>query len=151
MKKTGSADGHGQPDAGMSHDPAPVPADAATATDPVCGMTVTLTPTARTGIFGGAAFHFCSGKCQTIFRADPWFYASGNAAKITSAAPTGTQYTCPMHPDFTRRMWVSATASVPLVMLTMGSYVGLPLRDRIGHELSGWIKLALATPIFIRW
>ena len=51
--------------------------------------------------------------------------------------------------DFTRRMWISAAAAVPLVILTMGSHVGLPLRDRIGHEMSGFIEFALATPVVL--
>jgi P-type Cu+ transporter len=51
-------------------------ADEPTATDPVCGMTVSLKSTTRTESFGHEKFHFCSEKCQTKFKADPWFYAS---------------------------------------------------------------------------
>ena len=36
--------------------------------------------------------------------------------------------------DFTRRMWISAAAAVPLIILTMGELVGLPVRDWIGHQ-----------------
>ena len=49
------------------------------AVDPVCGMTVPLKPDTRTEAFEGKSFHFCSEKCQTKFRADPWFHASGKA------------------------------------------------------------------------
>ncbi|OAN98728.1 copper-translocating P-type ATPase [Roseovarius indicus] len=49
--------------------------------------------------------------------------------------------------DFTRRLWVSAAAAVPLMVLTMGEMVGLNLRDWLGHQLSVYIEFALATPI----
>ena len=151
-----------------------------TSIDPVCGMTVTLKPDTRTEAFGGTDFHFCSGKCQTQFKADPWFYASGRAAGHKKAAPANVQYTCPMHPeiirdapgscpicgmalepmvpsdepseeltDFTRRMWISAAAAVPLVILTMGELVGLPVRGWIGHQNASYLEFALATPIIL--
>ncbi len=51
--------------------------------------------------------------------------------------------------DFTRRMWISAAAAVPLVILTMGELVGLPVRDWLGHQLSVYIEFVLATPIIL--
>jgi len=51
--------------------------------------------------------------------------------------------------DFTRRMWVSAAAAVPLVILTMGELVALPVRDWIGHGVAGYLEFALATPIIL--
>ena len=152
----------------------------ATAIDPVCGMTVTLKPETRTESLGDKAFHFCSGKCQTRFKADPWFYASGNVARRGKVAAVAAQYTCPMHPeiirdapgacpicgmalepmlpsdepseeltDFTRRMWISAAAAVPLVILTMGELVALPVRDWIGHQVASYLEFVLATPIIL--
>jgi len=151
-----------------------------TAIDPVCGMTVSLKPDTRTESYGGENFHFCSGKCQTKFHADPWFFASGRAAGRKKAAPANVQYTCPMHPeivrdapgacpicgmalepmvpsdepsheltDFTRRMWISAAAAVPLVILTMGELVALPVRDWIGHQAASYVEFGLATPIIL--
>ncbi|TGD41319.1 YHS domain-containing protein, partial [Pseudotabrizicola sediminis] len=79
-----------------------VPAGTETAKDPVCGMTVSLKPETRTESFGAEAFHFCSENCQTKFKADPWFYASGRAAGRKEAAPASVQYTCPMHPEIVR-------------------------------------------------
>ena len=49
--------------------------------------------------------------------------------------------------DFTRRLWVSAAAAVPLIVLTMGEMVGLNLRGWLGHQLSVYIEFVLATPI----
>jgi len=51
--------------------------------------------------------------------------------------------------DFTRRMWISAVAAVPLIVLTMGELVGLPVRDWIGHQLASYVEFVLATPIVL--
>jgi Cu+-exporting ATPase len=51
--------------------------------------------------------------------------------------------------DFTRRLWVSAALSVPLLAIAMGPMLGLPLRDWIGEPLATWIELALATPVVL--
>ncbi|PWR02352.1 heavy metal translocating P-type ATPase [Meridianimarinicoccus roseus] len=51
--------------------------------------------------------------------------------------------------DFTRRMWISAAAAGPLVILTMGELVGLPVRDWLGHQLAVYIEFVLATPIVL--
>ena len=51
--------------------------------------------------------------------------------------------------DFTRRMWISAAAAVPLIILTMGELVDLPVRDWLGHQLSVYMEFVLATPILL--
>jgi P-type Cu+ transporter len=51
--------------------------------------------------------------------------------------------------DFTRRMWISAAAAVPLIVLTMGELVGLPVRDWIGHQTASYLEFVLATPIIL--
>jgi P-type Cu+ transporter len=49
--------------------------------------------------------------------------------------------------DFTRRWWVSATLTVPLLILTMGTeFLGLHLVD---PALAPWIQLALTAPIVL--
>jgi len=157
-----------------------ISAGSETAKDPVCGMTVAVKHGGRHAEFKGQTFHFCSEKCQTKFKADPWFHASGRAAGQKKAAPANVQYTCPMHPeivrdapgacpicgmalepmlpsdepseeltDFTRRMWISAAAAVPLVILTMGELVALPVRDWIGHQTASYLEFVLATPIIL--
>ena len=80
-----------------------IPAGTETAKDPVCGMTVAVKPDGRHAEFQGETFHFCSEKCQSKFKADPWFYASGRAAGQKKAAPANVQYTCPMHPEIVQR------------------------------------------------
>lgn len=157
-----------------------IPEGAETAIDPVCGMTVEVKDDTRSEVYSDETYHFCSEKCQTSFTLDPYFYASGNAASAPQQAPTGTQWTCPMHPeiirdeqgscpicgmaleptvpsdepseeltDFTRRMWISSAAAVPLVILTMGELVGLPVREWVGHTLATYIEFAIATPIIL--
>ena len=69
-----------------------IPAGTETAKDPVCGMAVAIKPDARRAAFQGETFHFCSEKCQTKFKADPWFHAWGRAADHNKAAPTNVQY-----------------------------------------------------------
>ncbi|WP_375551433.1 heavy metal translocating P-type ATPase [Rhodophyticola porphyridii] len=51
--------------------------------------------------------------------------------------------------DFTRRMWISAAAAVPLVAITMGDLIGLDLRGWLGHRVSIYAEFALATPIIL--
>ncbi len=51
--------------------------------------------------------------------------------------------------DFTKRMWASAAAAIPLVILTMGELVGLPVRHWIGEQLSYYLEFVLATPIIL--
>ena len=163
------------------HHAAPdIPTGAETVKDPVCGMTVAVKPDGRHAAFGNETFHFCSEKCQTKFKEDPWFYATGRSAERPKVAPADVQYTCPMHPeiirdapgacpicgmalepmvpsdepseeltDFTRRMWISAGAAVPLIVLTMGGVVGLPVRDWIGHQMASYLEFVLATPIVL--
>ncbi|WP_337267193.1 heavy metal translocating P-type ATPase [Oryzifoliimicrobium ureilyticus] len=51
--------------------------------------------------------------------------------------------------DFTRRMWISIALSVPLLILSMGPMVGLPVRQLIGEPGGTWAELALATPVVL--
>lgn len=51
--------------------------------------------------------------------------------------------------DFTRRLWVSVAAAIPLLILTMGPMVGLPVRQWIGEDIAIWLELILATPVVL--
>lgn len=51
--------------------------------------------------------------------------------------------------DFTRRFWVSAICAVPLLVLTMGPMVGLPIREWFGERNSILFELVLATPVVL--
>lgn len=71
--------------------------------DPVCGMKVDPAKTPHHATHGGTLYHFCAARCRERFIADPAKYlapkpdADGTAA--VAAAPAGTIYTCPMHPE----------------------------------------------------
>ncbi len=74
------------------------PADAAL-TDPVCGMKVKPDSPHRT-TFEATDYRFCSARCLARFQAEPHRYAHpAPAAAEPTAAPPGTEYTCPMHPE----------------------------------------------------
>jgi P-type Cu+ transporter len=51
--------------------------------------------------------------------------------------------------DFTRRLWVSIAAAIPLLILTMGPMIGLPLREWMGEKTSLYLEFVLATPVII--
>ncbi|PSJ58466.1 copper-translocating P-type ATPase [Mesorhizobium ephedrae] len=63
--------------------------------------------------------------------------------------PTGEEGPNPELVDFTRRFWVSAALSVPLLVITMGPMLGLPVRDWLGERIAVWIELVLATPVVL--
>ena len=70
-----------------------------TVIDPVCGMTVDPATTAHHVTHQGAEYHFCSAKCRERFIAEPQKYLSPEPKAAEIAAPAGTIYTCPMHPQ----------------------------------------------------
>ncbi|MBO9127263.1 MULTISPECIES: heavy metal translocating P-type ATPase [unclassified Rhizobium] len=51
--------------------------------------------------------------------------------------------------DFTRRLWISGILSVPLLVITMGPMIGLPVLDWLGEPLATWAELVLATPVVL--
>jgi len=63
--------------------------------------------------------------------------------------PSGEEGPNPELVDFTHRFWVSAALSVPLLSITMGPMVGLPIHDWIGEGRAVWLEFALATPVVL--
>jgi Cu+-exporting ATPase len=63
--------------------------------------------------------------------------------------PAGAESANPELIDFTRRMWVSAALSLPLLVIAMGPMLGLPFRSWIGEPLAGWLELVLASPVVL--
>ncbi|MEO9336782.1 heavy metal translocating P-type ATPase [Mesorhizobium sp. SB112] len=63
--------------------------------------------------------------------------------------PTGDEGPNPELVDFTRRFWVSAALSIPLLVITMGPMLGLPIRDWMGERTAIWVELVLATPVVL--
>jgi Cu+-exporting ATPase len=51
--------------------------------------------------------------------------------------------------DFERRLLVSAAAAIPLLIMTMGPMLGIPVRSWIGEGSARWIEVLLATPVVL--
>ena len=68
-----------------------------TAIDPVCGMAVDPAAAQHRAEHEGHDYVFCSAGCRTKFVADPGQYLGEKPQ--AKAAPSGTIYTCPMHPE----------------------------------------------------
>lgn len=51
--------------------------------------------------------------------------------------------------DFTRRFWVSMSAAIPLLILTMGPMLGLPIREWLGETTARYLEFALAIPVIL--
>ncbi|WP_034349303.1 heavy metal translocating P-type ATPase [Noviherbaspirillum massiliense] len=66
--------------------------------DPVFGMKVAADPQKKVEYEGGE-YYFCSAACMEKFRANPQAYVAPKALQPAREAPTGTVYTCPMHPQ----------------------------------------------------
>ncbi|TGQ65613.1 heavy metal translocating P-type ATPase [Mesorhizobium sp. M00.F.Ca.ET.186.01.1.1] len=152
-----------------------------TASDPVCGMSVDRASARHFVRHEGHGFYFCSAGCKAKFEAAPQTYLGDRPAPVP--APTGTQYTCPMHPeiirdkpgscpicgmalepmgvptgdegpnpelvDFTRRFWVSAVLSVPLLVIAMAPMLGLTFEAFVEDRTKVWLELALASPVVL--
>ncbi|MGX7953099.1 copper-transporting P-type ATPase [Tsuneonella sp. HG249] len=52
--------------------------------------------------------------------------------------------------DFTRRFWVGAILTLPLLVLTMGPYLGAgQVREIFGERGTLWLEMALGTPVVL--
>jgi Cu+-exporting ATPase len=151
---------------------------AATGTlDPVCGMTVGLDSPHHVE-HGGHVYRFCSAGCRTKFIADPARYLNPVVAAVTTAAPAGTQYTCPMHPqilqDHPGTCPICGMALEPLMpsldegespeltdfrhrfWWTLPLSIAVLILAMAGHRLPGlsttlrtWLELALSAPVVL--
>ncbi len=52
--------------------------------------------------------------------------------------------------DFKRRLWIGAVLTVPLLVLTMGPFLGLgAVREILGERATLWVELFLGTPAIL--
>nr|WP_299246422.1 copper-translocating P-type ATPase [uncultured Halomonas sp.] len=52
--------------------------------------------------------------------------------------------------DFTRRFWVAAALTIPVLVLAMSPYLGLTaIRDFFGERNAMWLELVLSTPVIL--
>ncbi len=64
-------------------------------------------------------------------------------------APAADEGPNPELVDFSRRFWVGLVLSLPVLVLAMGPFVGLPVEDWIPKRISVWVELVLATPVIL--
>jgi Cu+-exporting ATPase len=72
------------------------------AIDPVCGMTVDPAHAAGSSTYDGTTYFFCSAGCKTKFDQNPTTFLQPKPAVSHPAAPAGSEWTCPMHPEVVR-------------------------------------------------
>ncbi|RUU45884.1 heavy metal translocating P-type ATPase [Mesorhizobium sp. M6A.T.Ce.TU.002.03.1.1] len=63
--------------------------------------------------------------------------------------PTGDEGPNPELVDFTRRFWVSAVLSVPLLIFAMAPMLGVTFSAFIEDSAKVWVELALASPVVL--
>ncbi|GGB23430.1 heavy metal translocating P-type ATPase [Allosediminivita pacifica] len=63
---------------------------------------------------------------------------------MTPSADSGPN---PEYVDFRRRLWITAPLALTVFVLEMGSHLGIPFGDWMGHTAFGWLQFALATPV----
>jgi Cu+-exporting ATPase len=114
--------------------------------DPVCGMAVDAATSPHRASHDGHDYAFCSAGCRTRFIADPDRYLSRRPAP---AAPVGTIYTCPMHPQI-RQVGPGACpiCGMALEPETVTAGTG-PNPELIDMTRRFWIGLLLAAPVFV--
>jgi len=124
--------------------------------DPVCGMVVKPATAKHRAEHDGQTFYFCSDGCKAKFLADPARFLKPADKGVVSVAappvapvPTGTIYTCPMHPQIRR----DAPGSCPICGMALEPE-GIPEAEGSNPELKDMtrrfvIGAILATPIFV--
>ena len=147
------ADGSHGSHAGHDHHPHALDGDASELRerqrDPVCGMLVDPRTTPYRQQHAGRPYFFCSAGCQSKFLDNPTKYLARSELTAPPAAPEGTIYTCPMHPQI-RQVGpgvcpICGMALEPdLVTATSGP--NPELGDMIRRF---WLGLVLALPVVI--
>jgi Cu+-exporting ATPase len=131
----------------------PVVNNQSTAIDPVCGMTVNKDSCAGSFAYEGDTYYFCSAHCLDRFRKDPAaFLNKQQVAPVMishQASGTGTEYTCPMHPEVVR----DRPGSCPICGMALE-----PRTITLDHEENPelidmtrrfWVSVALSLPVFL--
>ena len=147
------ADGSHGSHAGHDHHPHALDGDASELRerqrDPVCGMLVDPRTAPYRQQHAGRPYFFCSAGCQSKFLDNPTKYLARSEMTAPPAAPEGTIYTCPMHPQI-RQVGpgfcpICGMALEPdLVTATSG-----PNPELADMTRRFWLGLVLALPVVI--
>ena len=119
---------------------------AGAALDPVCGMSVTRETAKHRFAYRGQDYFFCGARCRERFEAEPEKFLQPKAPE--PAAPAGTIYTCPMHPEVRQ----VGPGSCPICGMALEPEQ-VSLDDAPDPELADmtrrfWIALVLTLPVF---
>ncbi|WP_375415493.1 heavy metal translocating P-type ATPase [uncultured Bradyrhizobium sp.] len=118
----------------------------AKAVDPVCGMSVDPPSAKHRFAWKGQDYVFCSGRCRERFEAEPEKFLQPKPPE--PAAPAGSAYTCPMHPDVKQ----AGPGACPICGMALEpEQVALddaPDPELIDMTRRFWIALALTVPVF---
>jgi Cu+-exporting ATPase len=123
--------------------------DAATAIDPVCGMSVAIDGAKHVAERSGSTYYFCSAGCREKFVGDPEHYLTGAHRTVHEDVPEGTMYTCPMHPQIRQ----VGPGSCPICGMALEPEV-VSLGDGPDPELIDmtrrfWWSALLTAPLFV--
>ncbi|MDB5610091.1 MAG: copper-translocating P-type ATPase, partial [Bradyrhizobium sp.] len=122
-------------------------ADAVTVIDPVCGMRVDPATAKHRFAHGGQDYFFCSARCRERFEAEPEKFLQPKQPE--PAAPAGTIYTCPMHPEVRQ----VGPGNCPICGMALEpeqvSLDDTPDPELIDMTRRFWIALALTLPVFV--
>ena len=127
-------------------DQAPGVEDSGVALDPVCGMSVKRETAKHRLEYRGQQYFFCGARCRERFEADPAKFLKPGEPE--PAAPAGTIYTCPMHPEVRQ----VGPGSCPICGMALEpeqvSLDDAPDPELIDMTRRFWIGLVLTLPVF---
>ena len=118
------------------------------ATDPVCGMTVDPLTTQHHWQHAGYDYHFCSHRCRERFVTDPQRYL-GERTEPEENLPSGTIWTCPMHPEARQDRPGSCPICGMALERAMADADTGPNAELADMTRRFWIALTLTLPVFV--
>lgn len=134
-------------DAGHGHGAGESIPDDGRVLDPVCGMRVDPLTAKHRFAYKGHEYFFCGGRCRERFEAEPEKFLKPKAPEL--AAPAGTVYTCPMHPEVKQ----VGPGSCPICGMALEpeqvSLDDAPDPELIDMTRRFWIALALTIPVCV--
>ncbi|HEY6120827.1 MAG TPA: heavy metal translocating P-type ATPase [Pyrinomonadaceae bacterium] len=123
--------------------------------DPVCHMSVDPLTAAGEFTHDGHTYYFCSLPCLERFRAEPERFVEPSQpprelkpVPVVGAGSSGTEYTCPMHPEIVR----SAPGTCPICGMALEPRISTGTDDNT--ELSDmkrrlWVSAGLTLPLLL--
>jgi len=115
--------------------------------DPVCGMSVDPHTAKHRAEFEGHTYYFCAARCREKFLADPASYLGERPKPV--AAPPGTIYTCPMHPEV-QQVGPGDCPKCGMALEPMMPTLDEDDRGELRHlSRRFWTLVALTLPVFV--